>query len=276
MLLLLCLVPLALLITESNDDTSEDGAGRRIEGTDGMDDLTGTNGDDRIEAQGGDDLANGSGGADLIFMGDGNDRATGGDGNDTLWGGEGNDRVTGGPGDDVVNLEGGDDIYDPRADLATDPDAGNDTIRGGDGNDAILDFLGQNQISGGSGNDLLVAEDIDASVFAPDEIAGGNGNDSLFGDDGDTMNGGIGADQFGVWTNQPDDAAVLIEDFDPAADILYLYYDTGELGTVTEADLRHEADPEADTLSLFVKDQLVAVLANTQTFDPGLMVLRPQ
>ena len=72
----------------------------------------------------------GSDGTDQITGSLSNDKIKGFDGNDVLNGGEGDDKVIGGRDDDIVNGGEGDDVVKGSA--------GNDVLNGGDGNDKLI------------------------------------------------------------------------------------------------------------------------------------------
>ena len=101
--------------------------------------------------------------------------------------------------------------------MTHDEDLGDDTIYGGAGNDDITDASGKNMLDGGDGNDKLNA--IDDQTGQADTVMGGKGSDILMGDDGDTLTGGEGNDEFEIY-HEKDDAAVVIEDFDPTNEII--------------------------------------------------------
>ena len=91
----------------------------------------------------------------------------------------------------------------------------------------ILFQCGADSLEGGSGNDTLYAnraDDPGATDDGADTLDGGDGEDVLHLAGGDTGTGGMGADSFLV--HDPDDSGTGFEitDFDPAEDIVTVFY----------------------------------------------------
>lgn len=198
----------------------------------GADILDGGDGDDRLSGDSGDDLLQGGAGADALFGDDGFDMAAyyGGEvlvdlqlpdqstadaagdrlmGVEGLYGSQYADTLLGDASDNTLIGNGGDDLLNGRG--------GNDVLRGGDPNDRLFGGVGDDILQGGGAL-----------------LNGGPGNDSL--NDGvsffaefkwQRMVGGEGADVF--HTNALDSSVVLIGDFQPGADTLYLFFSYGYL-----------------------------------------------
>lgn len=112
----------------------------------------------------------------------------------------------------------------------------------------------------GSGNDLVDAEGGNDTIFAgagDDEIHGGRGDDVLLAGVGDNLNGGTGADQFGLTIG----GNAFIDDFDPDEDRISLSYDAqGDVPIV-----RYE---DTDEGALLIADgQIVATFAGHAALD---------
>ncbi|WP_293572804.1 type I secretion protein [Phaeobacter sp.] len=239
-------MPAGLVLTDSDDDTSDDSAasgptdtaGNSIEpeflGTSGNDLLFGTGAAEAIMADDGNDSVDARGGDDRIEGNDGNDDIDGGDGDDNLFGDAGNDRLMGGVGDDFSHGGADDDtLVDGR---------GSDHLVGGQGDDLIIgsgifdlgryeDFV-QGRLTASSVEevDQLLDYDITRDTdTAGDTINAGAGDDGIiFGID-DTVTGGDGADSFetGIWLEDESDQAT-ITDFTGTDDRLIYYYLEGE------------------------------------------------
>ena len=96
-----------------------------------------------------------------LIGGDGADTLTGGDGDDTLLGRNGNDTLNGGDGNDTLS-----------------DSQGNNVMNGGDGNDTLSSTgAGNLSANGGAGDDLIVGNNIDASMDWI--IEGGSGTDTF-------------------------------------------------------------------------------------------------
>ena len=79
---------------------------KRIDGTDGNDELQGLAGNDTLIGLEGDDTLRGGLGDDRLEPGTGNDRAYGQDGNDTIIGVDSDISAIGGSGDDLIDFSG--------------------------------------------------------------------------------------------------------------------------------------------------------------------------
>lgn len=242
-LILLSLLPMALAFSlfDGNDDDPEetpDATETAETGTDLLEDtpgeaITATAGE-VTEGTAGDDTITGTDGADTVLGGDGDDDIYLGDGDDmgdgpdeeqlyaalddlALESSVGVEQLTevlegwdlfgaqGGDGDDYIDGGHGDD--------AITGNAGDDTLRGNLGADFLFDSRGADSLSGGYGDDVLFA--IDGADPAADVLDGGANSDLLWGDDGDTMTGGTGADDFGIYWSAGD-APVAITDYSAA------------------------------------------------------------
>lgn len=129
----------------------------------------------------------GGDGNDTIYASNLGDNLFGGAGNDTLYGGRLDDWLLGGDGDDILDAGtadamalGGDGNY-------LNGGAGNDILRGREGSDWLEGGDGVDTITGGAGDDILT---------------GGAG-------DGDSLNGGLGNDQYLI---RQGDGADIAED----------------------------------------------------------------
>lgn len=112
----------------------------------------------------------------------------------------------------------------------------------------------------GSGNDLVDAEGGNDTIFAgagDDEIHGGRGDDVLLAGVGDNLNGGTGADQYGLTIG----GNAFIDDFDPEEDRISVSYDAqGDAPIV-----RYE---DTDEGALLIADgQIVATFAGHAVLD---------
>lgn len=112
----------------------------------------------------------------------------------------------------------------------------------------------------GSGNDLVDAEGGNDTIFAgagDDEIHGGRGDDVLLAGVGDNLNGGTGADQYGLTIG----GNAFIDDFDPDEDRISVSYDAqGDAPIV-----RYE---DTDEGALLIADgQIVATFAGHAVLD---------
>ena len=112
----------------------------------------------------------------------------------------------------------------------------------------------------GSGNDLVDAEGGNDTIFAgagDDEIHGGRGDDVLLAGVGDNLNGGTGADQYGLTIG----GNAFIDDFDPDEDRISVSYDAqGDVPIV-----RYE---DTDEGALLIADgQIVATFAGHAALD---------
>ncbi len=182
---------------------------------------------DAVYGNGGDDDIQGSDQSDLITGDEGNDRLSGGDARDELMGGIGEDTLLGDGGDDILHGEDGDDTLagGDGADLLSGGD-GDDVLTGDDGDDRLFGGDGADTLLGGAGDDILDGTELDyTGIFdtdGADQLFGGEGDDTLAGGAGDTLSGGVGADLFVGRANLEE--AALIEDFDPAEDVLEIDY----------------------------------------------------
>ena len=112
----------------------------------------------------------------------------------------------------------------------------------------------------GSGNDLVDAEGGNDTIFAgagDDEIHGGRGDDVLLADVGDNLNGGTGADQFGLTIG----GNAFIDDFDPDEDRISVSYDAQG-----DAPIVRYEDTDEGAL-LIVNGQIVATFAGHAVLD---------
>jgi VCBS repeat-containing protein len=194
-----------------NDTLNGEGGSDTLYGGDGNDSVNGGLAADLLYGDAGDDLIHGGAGAfnDTLHGGTGNDTMDGGEGDDNLSGNENADSLSGGLGNDTLQGGTGADTLlgnDGNDNMAGNEDA--DRLDGGIGNDSMTGGAGADSLVGGEGNDSLSGG---ADV---DTILGGTGNDTIDGDDGadlidagadsdliyvgggDTVTGGLGADQF--------------------------------------------------------------------------------
>lgn len=165
---------------------------------------------------------------DFVDTQDGDDTITGGAGNDTLHGGRGDDAVFGGSGDDALFGHVGDDTLagGTGADALIGGD-GDDALYGGDGDDALQGYLGNDRLIGGNGADVLFGGAGDDVLDGRDQdnsadfLNGSAGDDTLLAGVGDYLNGGTGADLFGLES----DSNAYVEDFDPDEDRIEVTFD---------------------------------------------------
>lgn len=112
----------------------------------------------------------------------------------------------------------------------------------------------------GSGNDLVDAEGGNDTIFAgagDDEIHGGRGDDVLLAGVGDNLNGGTGADQYGLTIG----GNAFIDDFDPDEDRISVSYDAqGDAPIVRYEDTNEGA-------LLIADGQIVATFAGHAVLD---------
>ncbi|HIF26242.1 MAG TPA: tandem-95 repeat protein [Micavibrio sp.] len=209
-------------------------------------DQVGDDGFDLLFGSRGDDVLAGLDGTDILFGRDGNDLLSGGDGLDLLHGNNGNDTLIGGADKDY--LFGG---------------KGNDTMYGGTGDDRLLADKGDDFLYGGDGRDYL---------------DGGKGNDVLRGGDGaDYLKGGKGADTFKFGADEEgvdrikdfseregdaiDISDVLIDDYDPVADLLSNYVTVERQGK--DSVLKVDADGAGTDHEM----EVVAIINNNRNLD---------
>jgi Ca2+-binding RTX toxin-like protein len=137
---------------------------------------------------------------------------------------------------------------------------GDDVLHGGLGNDEIFTGLGNDEVFGGFGNDEISSLDLGV-IDGADIIDGGAGNDMFIADDGDAITGGAGTDSYLIDMNDPEGAAVRINDFDPATETL-----TGEValaeGVTPTVTFETSQNDAGDVLGarVLVDDRVVAVL----------------
>jgi Ca2+-binding RTX toxin-like protein len=112
----------------------------------------------------------------------------------------------------------------------------------------------------GSGNDLVDAEGGNDTIFAgagDDEIHGGRGDDVLLAGVGDNLNGGTGADQYGLTIG----GNAFIDDFDPDEDRISVSYDAQG-----DAPIVRYEDTDEGAL-LIANGQIVATFAGHAVLD---------
>ena len=112
----------------------------------------------------------------------------------------------------------------------------------------------------GSGNDLVDAEGGNDTIFAgagDDEIHGGRGDDVLLAGVGDNLNGGTGADQFGLTIG----GNAFIDDFDPDEDRISVSYDAQGDAPIVRYEDTDEGAP------LIADGQIVATFAGHAVLD---------
>ncbi len=253
----------------------DDDAGVTENGTPEADRIEGTLGNDFLDGEAGDDLLNGRAGDDTIFGRDGNDVLQGQDGADMLCSGDGEDIVTGNRGFDLIEGQGGDDWVSG--------DYGSDTVRGDEGNDTVLGGRGTDAVEGGDGDDLLFGGIIDGIPLNLEEmdavrngasiadlnggidirddrfgnaVLGGAGNDDMVIGSMDTVEGGFGQDTFHLMSEQTDDPAATINDFNANHDAITVIVDD----TSIDADITVEAVGE-DAIIRF-GDTILATVNN--------------
>lgn len=223
----------------------------------------------------GDDSLTDDGAGSALYGGAGNDQLVGGPGGSHLDGGIGDDVIQGGAGDDVI--EGGEHLGQPGGADVIDGGAGDDVIRGGGGAD---------RLSGGDGNDVIDhagrAEErlsLEERHFswhvadAVDQLDGGSGEDTLIFGAGDLAHGGLGADQFHLYSSAG--APAVIDDFAPGQDFLRITLDPSQFTDLPS----YEVSPSGDGLDGLVKVDgvVVAVLqgAPMATLDDIYVELLP-
>lgn len=243
MLMLLGFLPLAvlgfLIVDDDDDDNSVS-----INGTPEDDRIEGGTGDDFIDGEAGDDVLNGRAGDDTIFGRDGADVLQGQDGDDMLCSGDGDDFITGNTGSDTLEGQGGDDWVSG--------DYFPDLVRGDEGNDTVIGGRGTDAVEGGEGDDLLFGgilqgipltleemtevrdgatlQEVNGSLEIRDDrfgnaLRGGPGSDELVIGSLDTVDGGRGADTFHIMSEQTDDGAARIMDFNSEVDAITVIVD---------------------------------------------------
>ena len=153
-----------------------------------------------VFGDGGDDLLTDWHGDVELYGGSGDDIRDG-DNDALIYGGDGADTITGGHGRSEIYGDAGDDVIDTGIQ--------SDTVFGGEGDDRL--------VSVGSG-------DIDD----PDLMFGGAGDDDLYAYGTAGLYGGEGADRFTTYANTWVEDAPVIEDFNPAEDLLCVEIDSHE------------------------------------------------
>ena len=136
------------------------------------------------------------------------------------------------------------------ADDLVETGSGNDLVDAEGGNDTIFAGAGDDEIHGGRGDDVLHG-------MAGDDALFGSGDDVLLAGVGDNLNGGTGADQFGLTIG----GNAFIDDFDPDEDRISVSYDAqGDAPIV-----RYE---DTDEGALLIADgQIVATFAGHAALD---------
>lgn len=128
-------------------------------------------------------------------------------------------------------------------------------------NDAqIFSGSADDLVETGSGNDLVDAEGGNDTIFAgagDDEIHGGRGDDVLLAGVGDNLNGGTGADQYGLTIG----GNAFIDDFDPDEDRISVSYDAQG-----DAPIVRYEDTDEGAL-LIANGQIVATFAGHAVLD---------
>ena len=205
-----------------------------------------------------------------VESGGGADFVAGGDGDDTLSLGDGDDIAAGGSGDDMISLGAGNDLYgnegsDFFASSIGIQEFGDDTVLGGSGDDQIVDLFGMNALDGGAGNDFLQATDSpEEPEPSPDRVTGGTGDDLILVDRGDVVMTGTGEDEVRIvlGDGMGDIAGsdpVVIEDFDPADDLIQLG------GVFDQDDLRIEVFENGTGSTIFWNETAVVRVVGGQT-----------
>ena len=125
-------------------------------------------------------------------------------------------------------------------------------------------------LDGGDGNDKLNAIDdrtgqADTVMGGKAAVMGGKGSDILMGDDGDTLTGSEGNDEFKIY-HEKDDAAVVIEDFDPTNEIIELVATKADGTPYTSDDVTIETDKDAKVTTIFVDGQEAIKLKGVTSF----------
>ncbi|MEL6700127.1 MAG: calcium-binding protein [Pseudomonadota bacterium] len=241
--------------TEGNDD---------LELTDGPDQVSGGAGFDEISGGKGFDFLRGGSGTDVLRGDEGKDVLGGNSGPDALFGGGWDDVLDGGSSGDLLNGGVGADRLFGRS--------GGDTLIGDNGADLLVGNDGTDTLTGGDGKDVLVGGDyLDREPFLrqwrdavrdddptrlqdtgepqtqtelsddrrTDRLFGGNGDDLLLLGEGDEGEGGADEDTFAgihVTDDSASDTAAEVSDYDPAEDILIVYYDTDTAPAITVED----------------------------------------
>ena len=118
-------------------------------------------------------------------------------------------------------------------------------------------------LDGGDGNDKLKA--IDDRTGQGDTVMVGKGSNILMGDVGNTLTGGEGNDENKIY-HEKDDAAVVIEDFDPTNEIIELVANKAYGTTYTSDDVTIETDKDAKVKTIFVDGQEAIKLKGVTSF----------
>ena len=128
--------------------------------------------------------------------------------------------------------------------------SGNDLVDAEGGNDTIFAGAGDDEIHGGRGDDVLHG-------MAGDDALFGSGDDVLLAGVGDNLNGGTGADQFGLTIG----GNAFIDDFDPDEDRISVSYDAQDDAPIVQYE-------DTDEGALLIADgQIVATFAGHAALD---------
>jgi len=163
--------------------------------------LIGNPREESFEGAAGDDALFGGDGADTLNGHDGANFLQGNQGADSLASGIGADTILGGRGDDIINTSVGDDGLHEAGDFVN-GNLGNDTVSGSFGADTLLGGQGDDNLFGESGRDFINGNLGDDHITAdgPATLFGEDGGDTLTArGDGAVLNGGAGADRFGLF-----------------------------------------------------------------------------
>ena len=182
-------------------------------------------------------VVEGNDGANQIIGGVWHDWLYGNGGADTLHGAAGNDYIFGGAGIDVINGGwGGDHLFGDGGDDILAGNTGSDHIYGGAGADTIYGGEDHDYIDGGSGSDQIDAGDGRDII----QLSGGN----------DIITGGGGEDIYLVSIPPVSGQLATITDFNPYADKVTFYSDTGDENTLAGLNFYLDYDAEAGHTAL--------------------------
>jgi Ca2+-binding RTX toxin-like protein len=195
--------------------------------------------------------------------------ANGGDTPSQLNGGALDDVLTGGSAETYMAGHGGDDILHaaagPTHQIGGEGNdvliggAGDDRLEGGEGDDLLIAGGGSNTLLGGAGNDILVGATFDTVQSAgsgPNFLNGGDGDDILIAGQGDYLNGGAGADAFGLGDWLQNGAAVTLVDYHPDEDQILLHYDPERVSS-PDLEIRFQ-DDTSGTAQIWLNGQIIA------------------
>ena len=206
--------PVDPIVTEGTD------AGETLVGTDSADNIGGNGGDDIVIGKAGDDRLSGDKGDNVLVGGEGNDHMRGGAYEDLFVDTAGVDTIVGYAGDDIVESSG---LFDAEA-FATEMQT-----------NGVTPAMGQTIAEAAAA--VLTAGAAGTADATGDLIDTGFGNDVIYAGGGDAVTTGAGGDAIVTVDSLLLGNPMVVTDFDPANDTLFLTNTPAENGAVTLANV---------------------------------------